>query len=138
MGNDANASAVRLTLDQQRARYAWEQVQVALSSHLDGYETLAKSTPAMIMANGLMQTLAFLHQKSNKENNPAKLAHQKLCDHLCLHLHNTALAADKAQESSFEGTMRLLIEADSATYRRATEEALAVLRWIRQFASALS
>lgn len=43
-------------LEQQRAAYAWNCVQNCSSD----YVNLAKSAPALVMGNGLMQTLAFI------------------------------------------------------------------------------
>ncbi len=54
------------TLDQIRAEYAWKCVQGVD----DKYKNLAKGLPALVMSNGLMQTLAFLQGKANGQNEP--------------------------------------------------------------------
>ena len=60
------------SLDHGRASFAWERVV----HHADAeYATLAKSAPAMVMANGLLQSLAFLRSKAPRSN-----AHRNLCD----------------------------------------------------------
>ena len=113
--------AVRTTLDQQRAAYAWQRVQGCTKE----YVNLAKAAPALIMNNGLMQTLAFYESKG-------KPHHQQLAKHLSgwLHQQNHVTASD------FNAVMTSLQSTESSRYRQATEEALALLRWIRQFAAA--
>lgn len=87
---------------------------------------LAKAAPALIMNNGLMQALAF-HQSKGKAH------HLALNRHLCEWLHHRSIV----QQADFAGLMTVLYEADSTTFRRATEETLALLKWIRQFAAAV-
>jgi CRISPR-associated protein Cmr5 len=111
------------TLEQQRAAYAWEKVQRCSGD----YRNLAKGAPALIMINGLMQALAFYESKGKEH-------HRSLNRHLCEWLRQRSIVGD----ASFAGTMVELHQADSAKYRRATEEALAVLKWIRQFAAAVA
>lgn len=116
-----------MTLEQQRSQTAWRFAQegVALS---DQYKDLAKAAPALIMNNGLMQTLAF-YQDKNKPH------HQALASHLRRWIMVRAGGADK--DPGFQDLMKDLLKADSSQYRQATEEALLLLRWIRQFAAAL-
>ena len=118
-----------LDLEQQRAAHAWK----CTVGCEEKYANLAKSAPALIMNNGLMQTLAFY--KSKGKGKGVEEAHNKLLEDVCLWLgqRDFALKAD----SPFKGVMTFLHGSESAIYRRATEEALALLRWIRQFASAL-
>lgn len=111
------------TLEQQRAAYAWEKVQHCTSD----YKNLAKGAPALIMNNGLMQALAFYESEKSKEH------HRTLCRHLYEWLRQRSIIRD----ASFSGAMAELHQADSATYRHANEEALALLKWIRQFAAAV-
>lgn len=111
------------TLDQQRAAYAWQKIQGCNSD----YVNLAKAAPALIMNNGLMQTLAYYQDKDK--------GHHKA---LSLHLRQWL----KYRFSQFNGDdyqriMQGLFNApDAQFYRQATEETLALLRWIRQFAAA--
>ena len=111
------------SLDQKRAAYAWKKVQ----GQNDEYTKLAKGTPAFIMNNGLMQTLAFYRDKG-KQHHIAINKH--MIDWLAAYLtgsENTTV--------SFEDMMESLQNANSQKYRKATEETLALLRWIRQFAA---
>ncbi|CAI8771468.1 type III-B CRISPR module-associated protein Cmr5 [Methylocaldum szegediense] len=111
------------TLEQQRAAFAWEKVQPCT----DEYKNLVKGAPAFIMNNGLMQAMAF-YQSKEKDH------HFLLNRHLCEWLQRRSII----REASFKDAMKELQQADSATYRLATEEVLAVLKWIRQFAAAVA
>jgi CRISPR-associated protein Cmr5 len=129
-----------LDLGQLRAAYAWRKVQGCDEKYAD----LAKAAPALIMGNGLMQTLAFNQSKDkDKENH-----HRQLNQHICEWLVKTFQGQGQFPRISdweglkpqdlFEKTMRALAEAQPPLYRQATEEAMALLRWIRQFAAAAS
>ena len=126
----------RPTLDQQRAAYAWQCVS-KLEKELGDYINLAKSAPALIMNNGLMQTLAFLQDKG-------KGHHTALLDHICQWLGRRfggePLGGDHRfaaeNEADYRRVMESLYNSPSGLYRRATDESLALLRWIRQLAAA--
>ncbi|HRD50427.1 MAG: type III-B CRISPR module-associated protein Cmr5 [Candidatus Competibacter sp.] len=109
-------------LEQQRAKFAWERVQGCSKD----YTNLAKAAPALIINNGLMQALAFYQSKG-------KAHHLALNQHLCEWLRQRGIV----QQANFPGVMTALHEADAPTFRRATEETLALLKWIRQFAAAV-
>ena len=113
--------AMPATLDQQRAAYAWQRVQGCTRE----YVNLAKAAPALVMNNGLMQTLAFYESKG-------KPHHQQLARHLSDWLYQQ----NQVTDSNFGAVMTSLQSTESSRYRQATEEALALLRWIRQFAAA--
>jgi len=118
-----------MTLEQRRSQTAWRFAQegVALSGQ---YKDLAKAAPALIMNNGLMQTLAFYEDKKSKAH------HETLARHLRCWIM-MAQSGGAAQDPKFQPFMEILLKADSAQYRQATEEALLFLRWLRQFAAAL-
>lgn len=111
------------TLEQQRAAYAWQCVQ----SCTKDYTNLAKGAPALIMGNGLMQTLAFYASKGKDH-------HKALNGHLCAWLQKRSIVTG----TSFPEVMATLHKAESCTYRCATEETMALLKWIRQYAPAVS
>jgi len=112
------------SLDQKRAAYAWQKVQ----GQNDEYGKLAKGAPALIMNNGLMQTLAFYQDKG-------KSHHKALNQHIIGWLWERRPGRDVGVAPTFEQTMAELLTADSQAYRKATEETLALLRWIRQLAA---
>lgn len=116
------------TLEQLRAQTAWTMAQEGFALAGKKYVNLAKAAPALIMNNGLMQTLAFLESKG--ETHHAKLASQ-------LRSWVFPRAGGELEDPGFNRMMQVLLDAQSRDYRRATEEALLLLRWIRQFAAAL-
>ena len=119
----ANRKAVpTVSLEQQRAKFAWERVQSCNKKYMN----LTKAAPALIMNNGLMQALAFYQYKGDQH-------HLVLNQHLCEWLRQCGIV----QQADFVGVMQSLYQANPTIFRRATDEALALLRWIRQFAAAL-
>ncbi len=118
----------RPTLEQQRAQFAWEHARNGVSANGNEYRNLAKAAPALIMNNGLMQTLAYYQDKDQRH-------HRDLSAHLRRWLMKRAGGND--QDPGFEQMMQILLHAQPDQYRQATDEALLILRWIRQFASAL-
>jgi CRISPR-associated protein Cmr5 len=114
-------------LDQERAAFAWKCAEEGKGS--SPYANLTKSAPALIMNNGLMQTLAFYKQKGKDE-------HRMLLKHLCDWLATQSFAEQGGKD--FSHVMKKLHSGTSLSYRQATEEALAFLKWLRQFASALN
>lgn len=126
------------TLDQKRAEYAWEQVNKAVEQKIIAdYTREAKGASALIMGNGLMQTLAFLTAKGKPQ-------HKALCDHLCRWLGRTLGGMPVTDQerfpqeryASYQDVMKALHAGPSSLYLRATDEAMALLRWLRQFADA--
>ncbi len=111
------------SLEQQRAKFAWERVQGCNKKYMN----LAKAAPALIMNNGLMQALAFYQAKG-------EVHHLTLNRHLC----DWLLKRDIVAQADFASVMAVLHGADATTFRRATEETLALLKWIRQFAAAVA
>ena len=109
-------------LDQERAKFAWEKVQ----GQTKDYKNLVKSAPAMVMTNGLMQTLAFLKGKGKDH-------HEILLNHIMKWLQENNII----NGGDFSHTMESLYKMDSYEYQMATEETIAILRWLRQFADAV-
>jgi len=116
-------------LDQKRAAFAWKRIEDARkemekssSGKYSDYKNLTKGIPAMIINNGLMQTLAFLHSKGKDH-------HQLVLDNIC-----QWLAQQCDMSKSYEDLMQQLFKAKSQKFRLATEETMLMLRWLRQFA----
>lgn len=124
----ANNTTTPVTLEQLRAQYAWQYAQEGTQVAGDEYRNLAKAAPALIMNNGLMQTLAYYQDKN-------KTHHQALARQLRSWIMHRS--GGKAQDPGFQTMMEALLHAKPAQYRQATDEALLILRWIRQFAAAL-
>lgn len=113
------------TLEQKRARQAWEDVQRIKGQSFEGeYKGLVKSTPTLILTNGLTQTLAFFASKDKAGKPHGPLAKQ-IADWVCsqLELDSFNLGAE-------------LREGGSELLRLATVESLAYLQWLRRFVEA--
>ncbi len=119
----------RKSLDQERAEYAWKRVVSKDSSYREKYKNLAKSFPAMVMGNGLMQSLAFLKAKNGDE-------HIALLTDIINWLALKGLITQDSARQGFSCVMEVLSSCSPERYRRATEEALEILKWIRQMADA--
>lgn len=115
----------RISLDQRRAAFAWDAVTRLKDP--DKYANLAKAAPALVMSNGLMQTLAFFAAKNEKH-------HLELSRHIFEWLGPEARILPGVRD--YASAMDALVNSRPETYRRATEEVFALLRWIRQFAAA--
>lgn len=122
-------TAPRQTLEQQRAQNAWSASASASASPSEqsAYVNAAKGLPALIMNSGLMQVLAFCHEKGKA---PALVA-----EHL-----RTWLAGQFPKTfvkgSDFGPFMEALMRAEPATYQAINTEAFAWLKWLRQMAAA--
>ena len=110
------------TLEQQRAQNAWDRCGQGCSQ--EGYANLAKALPALIMNSGLMQVIAFLHEKGG--------THELLASHLRDWLH----VRFDGVPSEFPGFMESLLRVEPHTYQAVTTEAFAWLKWLRQMAAA--
>jgi CRISPR-associated protein Cmr5 len=114
----------KTTLDQKRARHAWDVIQRVVKepeSVRKDFGTQAKKLPARIMAAGLGQALAFLEAKGKTA------------------LLLEALAAWIHERRHTAGDRRLvvrIIEGDADFLRYATAESLAYLQWLVRFAEA--
>ena len=125
---NTTAKPAPVTLEQQRAQFAWDCAKEGTALAGDEYRNLAKAAPALIMNNGLMQTLAFYQDKGKPQ-------HMALAGHLRRWIMKRA--GGNGQDPGFQPMMDVLLRAQPDQYRRATDEALLILRWIRQFAAAL-
>lgn len=118
------ARKARQTLEQRRAQDAWNKAE----RYEDGHVTLAKGLPALIMNSGLMQTMAFLHEKGGKRS-------QKHCGDVARDLR-AWLHRTLDVPKDFEKFMEHLMQADPGRFQAITSEAFAWLRWMRQMAAA--
>jgi CRISPR-associated protein Cmr5 len=121
------------TLDQQRAALAWQYAKSGMSTqYAKEYKGLAKGAPALIMNSGLMPTLAFYNGKGK--------AAQHLLDDLIRGMTKRLTEQDLKHGQGvvqFPNFMEMLQTRDSSNYLRHTDEALELLKWIRQFVDAV-
>jgi len=125
------------TLDQERAKQAWEDVQEAKQRSPEfrkKYGGLARRVPMLVLTNGLGQMLAFLFSKAKfqEQNRSVEAqAHGEL-----FHRLSKWTMSQIAPTSSDQTLLDWVLQSDSSAYRRATAEALAYLNWLKRFAEA--
>ena len=122
------ATSRRQSLEQQRAAQAASDIREAKQRSDSGeYRSLVEGLPAMIQANGLGQTCAYL--LSRAEGN------EKSVEFL-LYGHLERWVQRQIPQLLQGGLLAALTNADVGTYRRAQIEALAYLQWLKRFAQA--
>lgn len=127
-GTDYPHRESRPTLDQRRAKHAWERVERLRvgSDEADDYAREAKKLPVRIVTAGLGQALSFIHAK--RERKPGlKDLHGDLTEWA-----QQRLAAAKNHSTLLEA----VIHTDTQFLRRATDEILAYLGWLNRFTEA--
>jgi CRISPR-associated protein Cmr5 len=115
------------TLEQQRAQDAWNKSAHYTKEHVN----IAKGFPALIMNSGLMQVLAFCHEKGKKD--PQQHV-EDVAKHLRLWLQSRF--PQQLQNANFGPFMEDLMRSKPTDYQAITTEAFAWLRWLRQIAPA--
>lgn len=113
------------TLQQQRAKYALEQVNAAFGGSVNRkeFKSYASAFPAMIQMNGLGQAAAFYFSQGD--------THRKLYNILSGWLVKSGQPyAGKA------GLLEGITQEDMHRYRIAQAEALLLLDWVKRFAKA--
>jgi len=112
----------RLTIEQERALDAWRRSAAYKKEAVNA----AKGLPALIMNSGLMQVLAFCHQKGDELETISKDLRAWLA----------ARFAELRGKQEFEPFMEALLKVGPRRYQEITVEALAWLKWLRQMSSA--
>ena len=115
------------TMEQKRAADAWNRCQGCSNE----YQNTAKGLPALIMMSGLLQVLAFLHEKGSKNS-------QDHCRQLGEHLRAWLCQRfPQLPKTGFPEFMQALMKAEPREFQHITTEAFAWLRWVRQMAPAV-
>lgn len=120
---------MRQTLDQRRAKHAWDAIQRAKGGkNGKKYGGQAKKLPTRIMTAGLGQALAFLKAKG--------YAPELLQDvgHWVLEMRGNE--GSKAARPPDDALITKIISSDSDFLRRVTQETLAYMQWLNRFAEA--
>lgn len=117
------------TLDQQRAQFAWERAVTArrVNGDFEKYRNLAKGAPALVMGSGLMSALAFWQSRSE----PA-------AERLVIDVLEWLTKRGAVKAAPFAKAMPAFMNMPSEDYMAATDETLALLRWLRQCADAVA
>lgn len=127
------------TLTQERADFALQSIlQVEQYFPRDAkkraeYSTLVRSLPAMLRANGLGSTLAFLSAKAEGKpphDSPSACLYMQISEWI----HGKVRWTD--QPKNAEELLASLVKQNSSVYRRAGTEAEQLAIWLRRFAEA--
>jgi len=121
------------TLEQRRARDAWEKSARFKEDHVKEYKkyaNIAQSLPALIMNSGLMQAMAFMQEKGEKDE-----AYKRVAADLRKWLHGR-FGTDKKNFEKYKECMECLFNEDSQEFQQITLEAFAWLKWRKLMASA--
>lgn len=119
----------RQSLDQERAAQAATDVRAIKElgeRDKKTYRSLVEGLPAMVVANGLGQTCAYLLSRAEGKREKVE---RRLYEQLQQWL--TGRVAGLQGE-----LLDTLMKADVGTYRRAQVEALAYVQWLKRFAQA--
>lgn len=111
------------TLEQRRARDAW---QAASRLDSDKHRNFVKGVPALIMNSGLMQVMAFCHEKGNEQEAVAAELRRWLNQRFF----------DGNRDPGFEPFMQKLMGSDSHGYQMLVTESFAWFKWLRLMVSA--
>jgi CRISPR-associated protein Cmr5 len=125
---EINNPPIQRTLEQERAKSAWEVVQAAKKGdeYAKNYGQLARGAAAAIMTNGLGQTLAFWLAKNSNQD-----AHFG-----ALKAHLSGWVTGQIGLRNTDLLQWIIADADTEGYRMATSEALAFLVWVKRFSEA--
>lgn len=123
------------TLDQKRAALAWVYAKEGIAEAGKEYRNLAKGASALIMNSGLMPTLAFYASKKNDKGAQALLDH--LIRGFLVRFTGSKDLNPGQGRQCFNELMSSLQQGTSEKYLRYTDEALELLKWIRQFVDAV-
>lgn len=122
------------TLAQKRSAFALDQVIQLENQSVSKFDKLASSLPAMILQNGLGQTMAFLLAKRTKESklqpgDRYSIAFKIIADWS----KDQGILKDT---SSTTACMREISNMPQSEYLRMQEETLALLEWVKRYANA--
>ena len=127
------------TLDQKRAQFSWQSVvsvRKAQSGTFDTYKNMAKGAPALIMGNGLMPALAYWNSRTGSNTDAGKAISDDVLRWLSERYNGNPGWTPTPR--NFSQAMELLFKAKDGFYMQATDETLAMLKWLRQFAASVA
>ena len=132
------SDAIGPTLDQRRARHAWEAVARVKAGDAatlgSNYAREAKRLPVRILTAGLGHALAFLHAKASSQVESANtLLLRDVADWV---LDKRRRSDGGADRPSADALIDKIVKDDANFLRITTEEVLAYLQWLTRFAEA--
>jgi CRISPR-associated protein Cmr5 len=121
----------RLKTEKSRAETAFNYAKDGLEKHGEKYETIIRKLSMQIKTNGIGATIAFHFSKSETKNG-VNNAHKYVLNQLRGWL-NDFVTANTVEEFSLN-----IVKLSPAETRATTNEALALLNWLRRFTDGLS
>ncbi len=121
----------RLETEKSRANTAFIYAKDGLEKHGEKYETIIRKLSMQIKTNGIGATIAFHFSKSETKNGVDN-AHKYVLNQLRGWL-NDFVTANTVEEFSLN-----IVRLSPAETRVATNEALALLNWLRRFTEGLA
>lgn len=126
------------TLDQRRARHAWDAVARIKSDpkarpSASSYAREAKRLPVRVLTAGLGHALAFLDAKAGKGESANTALLRDVADWVLDKRGNPDSAADRPKPNAL---IERIVASDATFLRITTDEVLAYLQWLTRFAEA--
>lgn len=116
-------------LSQERGAYALKRVQDAGKDY--DYARFCRDLPAMLLGNGLGQSLAFLASKAGERKEREQKAAGRLYDDL------SGWLVGKRGIYAGNDLIEAVMDGDRQSYTAAHEEAVEFSGWLKRFADAL-
>jgi len=115
-------------LEQIRATHADDRANDCRKK--DGEGDCLSGYPSLIITNGILSALAFSIEKKGQ--------HGRVADALAYHLNRLGTVPQRGEGQPAAKSLRdALMRSDSITLRRATDESLAFLSYLKRFAKSL-
>lgn len=129
-------TSVLENLEHKRAQEAWSCVDYVNTEIEDKklkkeYRSLVMRLPALIITNGLGQTLAYLKAKG-KDADPDNNPHERIYRDIQGWLNKRGIQWQAKGE-----LIERIITLDSINFRFVTQETLSFLSWLKRFADAV-
>lgn len=126
------------TLDQRRARHAWDAVARIRNDSkarpsASSYAREAKRLPVRILTAGLGHALAFLDAKAGRDESANTALLRDVADWVLNKRENPDSAADRPAPNAL---IERIVASDATFLQIATDEVLAYLQWLTRFAEA--
>jgi CRISPR-associated protein Cmr5 len=125
---------VRLDSERNRAETAFDDVKEGSGKDFKAeYKSIVVKAPALLKANGLVPTIAFLF---SKQHSSSGAAHKLLCSQIARWLSIKGIVI-LAPESNCGQFVKILVKMTCVEVRRATNETIAYLNWLKRFAEGM-
>lgn len=126
------------TLDQRRARHAWDAVARIRNDSkarpsASSYAREAKRLPVRILTAGLGHALAFLDAKAGRDESANTALLRDVADWVLNKREKTGSSAERPKSNAL---IEKIVTSDAAFLQIATDEVLAYLQWLTRFAEA--